>query len=214
MYIAITFDDGYVEQYEYAKILKEMGVRATFYITTHAPSIKGYEQYELLNTNPDLIAEIAEMGHEIGSHTCTHPDLTILDRYRIEEELKESKKFLEDVTGREVLGFAYPRGRYSHVAKEVAKKYYLYARSTEIVGTVRELYNAPPRSLYELGAIPIFALRKGWLLKLLWQVHKHRNAKPIAYTHIQSITKLKLIVSIMKILGFSFVTVKELISKA
>jgi len=121
-----------------------------------------------------------------------------------------SLKTLEDVTGQEILGLAYPWGRYNKVVKEVVGKYYLYARSTEIVGSGSELYNAPPRSIYELGAIPIFALKRFSLPKFIWDSHKFRNAKPIAYTHKPGTLKLKTAITILKTFGFEFVTVDEL----
>lgn len=205
--IALTFDDGYLEHYAYAKVLRALDVKATFYITTHVSELLGRK---LLNIKPELIAEMADMGHEIGSHTCTHPDSTTIDSYKLIEELENSKKFLENITGREVVGFAYPYGRYNERVAEAVKKFYAYARSTELVGRGKELYNAPPKSLYELGAVPVFSLRMMWLPRFVWNAYLYKDAKPIAYTHTPSILKLILIVATLKSLGFNFVTVRQL----
>lgn len=56
----------------------------------------------LLSTKPNLIIEIAELDHEIGSHTCAHKDLRKYDRETLIYELKNSKIFLEDLLGKEV----------------------------------------------------------------------------------------------------------------
>jgi peptidoglycan/xylan/chitin deacetylase (PgdA/CDA1 family) len=107
--VAISFDDGYLEYVRGARLLSELGVKASFYITT---DLNAWERKPLLAKKPELIAEIAELGHEIGSHTCTHRDLRQLQRNDLVYELKHSKNFLEDVTGREILGIAYPWGFY------------------------------------------------------------------------------------------------------
>lgn len=47
---------------------------------------------------------------EVGAHTVTHPSLGRLDRESQHHELKESKKYLEEVLGHEVRNVAYPFG--------------------------------------------------------------------------------------------------------
>ena len=106
-------------------------------------------------------------------------------------------------------------GIYNETVKKVASDYYLYARSTEIIEKrydLRSLYNAPPHSFYELGALPIFALKQCLLLKFIYETFKVKNAKPIAYTHIIGNLKLKTIIGVLKAFGFEFVTVSELLA--
>jgi peptidoglycan/xylan/chitin deacetylase (PgdA/CDA1 family) len=62
---AISFDDGNLEDVEGAILLSKLGVKATFYIITH---LKSWEGKILLTEKPELLAEVAELGHEIGSH--------------------------------------------------------------------------------------------------------------------------------------------------
>ena len=50
---------------------------------------------------------------EIGSHTMAHPWLARMkSKQRLDWELSESKKYLEKLTGKEVISFAYPFGNY------------------------------------------------------------------------------------------------------
>ena len=130
MSIALTIDDGYLDHAKLARLLAELKIRATFFVITH---IKGFEGRSLLTQNMRLIAEIADLGHEIGSHTCTHRVLTMLNIMDLKTELKESKKLLEDVTGREVLGLAYPYGIYNTKIIEFARENYYYAKATDIL---------------------------------------------------------------------------------
>lgn len=57
--------------------------------------------------------ELAEMAKDlaIGSHTVSHPNLSLLDRAAIERELGDSKREIEAITGEPCRLFAYPIGR-------------------------------------------------------------------------------------------------------
>ena len=91
--VAITFDDGphpyYTEQL--LDGLKERGVHATFFVTgEHA------EDY------PEIIKRMYEEGHLIGNHTYNHIQLTKANGEKFKEELIQTNKILEDITGEEV----------------------------------------------------------------------------------------------------------------
>jgi O-antigen biosynthesis protein len=64
---------------------------------------------------------LATEGIEIGSHSVSHADLSVATPARIESELRDSKRRLEDVLGREVAHFAYPLGRLSRRARDAAE---------------------------------------------------------------------------------------------
>ncbi len=68
-YVSLTFDDGYLSQYEAAKILQERGIRATFFVTC----LSKFENRSLMNSTQ--IEEIAAY-HEIGWHTCHHVNMS------------------------------------------------------------------------------------------------------------------------------------------
>ena len=57
---------------------------------------------------PKIISAISEHGHEIASHSLYHKRLTELSISEIKQELFESKRLLEDASGKEVLGFRAP----------------------------------------------------------------------------------------------------------
>ncbi len=58
--------------------------------------------------SPDLVRRIAGAGHEIGSHTWSHPRVSTLTPATFGEELRSSKAILEDLSGQPVLGFRAP----------------------------------------------------------------------------------------------------------
>jgi Polysaccharide deacetylase len=74
------------------------GVRATFFVVARdAVSQRA------------AIAAITTSGHEVASHSLTHPlAFSRLPRERMREELSESRHRLEAVTGEPVLGFRAP----------------------------------------------------------------------------------------------------------
>jgi len=207
MLISVTFDDGYVSQVKVAKALARLGIKATFFLITH---LKSFEGKTLLTTNEENIAKLIEMGHEVGSHTATHKVLIDLDASELEEELKRSKEYLEDVTGREVLGFAYPYGLYNpRVVREVAK-YYYYARATDIF-SLDDPLNIRVRSRYTIGSAGTRTIIK----VLLHTINPAFSCSinPVVFLHHINPWKyamLYFIIFTLKRLGAKFVTMREL----
>jgi peptidoglycan/xylan/chitin deacetylase (PgdA/CDA1 family) len=94
----------------------------------------------LPQTPPDEFAPIAwaearEMqahGIEIGSHTLTHPILTLVGDERLRSELHESRSRLEEVLKRRIEQFCYPNGDHDErVRSEVARAGYRVAVTCE-----------------------------------------------------------------------------------
>lgn len=57
---------------------------------------------------PDLVRRIAAGGHEIASHGWSHRRVTSLTPAEFRAEVRESKRLLEDVAGKPVLGYRAP----------------------------------------------------------------------------------------------------------
>jgi poly-beta-1,6 N-acetyl-D-glucosamine synthase len=92
--IALTFDDGPAEPFteEVLDILKEHKIKATFFlIGEHAL------------TYPEITKRIYDEGHDIGNHTFTHPDLSLVSKSRITLELNAAQRALQSILGRSVL---------------------------------------------------------------------------------------------------------------
>jgi peptidoglycan/xylan/chitin deacetylase (PgdA/CDA1 family) len=67
------------------------------------------------------IRELGAQGHEIGSHSLTHPLLTELDAAQLEREVARSRSQLAEATGCEVASFCYPNGSYDARALEAVR---------------------------------------------------------------------------------------------
>jgi len=75
-------------------------VRGTFFVVARDGEIE---------KNAGLIKKIADAGHEIASHSYSHPQgFRLLSPERKKFELKKSKEILEAVSGQEVIGFRSP----------------------------------------------------------------------------------------------------------
>lgn len=113
--IAITIDDGWIEQYSVMfPLLQKYGMRATFYIPSNYPVGGRFVTWEQLQ-------EMVDAGMEIGSHTRTHADLTAVDLEIASYELTASKRVLEEKLGITVLSVSYPFGNYSGAVIELAR---------------------------------------------------------------------------------------------
>jgi polysaccharide deacetylase family protein (PEP-CTERM system associated) len=62
----------------------------------------------LAKHRPQVVHAIADAGHEIASHGFSHERVTSLSREAFGEDVRSSKKALEDVIGRQVLGYRAP----------------------------------------------------------------------------------------------------------
>jgi peptidoglycan/xylan/chitin deacetylase (PgdA/CDA1 family) len=117
---AVTFDDGMRNNREVAlPIMREYGIVATVYVTigfigSTSPWI-GPAGDGRMCSESDL-RDLALAGWEMGAHTLTHPDLSLLDYRACVREIDESRIELQRITQATVETFAYPFGRYGPAA--------------------------------------------------------------------------------------------------
>ena len=115
--IAISFDCAWGVDYT-DKLLETMqaeNVRCTFFAVEFWS-----EKY------PDFLKKIADAGHEIGTHSATHPNMSKLDKNAIVKELTTSKEIIEKTTGKQVELFRPPYGDYDDLLIDTAKELGLY----------------------------------------------------------------------------------------
>lgn len=196
--VALTFDDGYAEHYEIARILHRRKIRATFFLIT---GLWEWNKKPLLTLQPNLIRKMHEMNHEIGSHTRSHIDLRRAADSRVHGELKGSKSYLEDLLGQEVEGFAYPFGSYDGRITRIASSHYMYARTAGRVGRPNR-YELPIRNCG-------LSLRRCSLI-MTWNMLRGRGFAIIA---LHSTNKLSVLtwIQYMSLFRVHFVTLSELV---
>lgn len=121
--VAITFDDGYRDNFEYAfPLLKKYGFSATFFVTTgfieHDPAVLSRFRLIRRSTADDIcplswmqLREMTSAGMDVGAHTYSHPKLAVLGREQAWAELAISKRLMEERLGKDVTLMAYPYGK-------------------------------------------------------------------------------------------------------
>ncbi len=65
------------------------------------------------------VREWLAAGHEIGSHTATHPNLRRLSPADARDEIFSSKKLLEDRFGLAIKHFCYPYGAWNQTVRDI-----------------------------------------------------------------------------------------------
>ncbi|NLV17578.1 MAG: polysaccharide deacetylase family protein [Syntrophomonadaceae bacterium] len=113
--IYLTFDCGYENGYTppILDALKANGVKAAFFVT------KSY-----IDRNPELVRRMVAEGHQVCSHTATHPSLPDVSDARIENELTSTADAFRDVTGQEMSRHMRPpSGEYSQRTVRLTQQY-------------------------------------------------------------------------------------------
>jgi len=112
--LTITFDDGFESFYTQAlPILERHGILVTVFSVAgflgKASTWDALPQQKHLSTSQ--LKEVSRLGHEIGSHTVSHANLTLLSGIDLKNELCDSKKMIEDCICKDVTSISFPFGR-------------------------------------------------------------------------------------------------------
>lgn len=135
--VVITVDDGWLCSYtDMLPMFEERGMPWTLFVY---PKIVGRGTHAV---TWDQLASIAKKHNiEVGSHSYTHPFLTLKNNKQVQQaeydaflkhELLESKSRIEKATGKPVRYLCYPFGDYDATVAAAAKNYgYEAAVTTE-----------------------------------------------------------------------------------
>jgi peptidoglycan/xylan/chitin deacetylase (PgdA/CDA1 family) len=133
--LAVTFDDAYRSVIELAfPILSRLSLPGSVFVATDFagkspmawPGIDrwlgGPHEPELAGMSWSELAQLADAGWEIGSHTSSHPHLTQLDEASLAAELHGSREACEERLGRPCRSLAYPYGDVDDRVVEAARE--------------------------------------------------------------------------------------------
>jgi peptidoglycan/xylan/chitin deacetylase (PgdA/CDA1 family) len=124
----ITFDDSYNSLLDNAiSVIFECGFRVSFFaVSGYVGKPNTWDANFFGRTFEHMgwmhIKELLAQGHEIGSHTVTHRDLTLLKPQQIKDELERSKKTIEDTLGVAVKYLSYPFGKTNRTICDMAQE--------------------------------------------------------------------------------------------
>ena len=128
------------------QLFDEKGVKATFFTLGWVA-----QRY------PQMVKRVVDQGHELASHGWDHARVNTLDRRRLfKEDVVKTRLFLEDISGKNVLGYrapSYSINRDNIWALDVlAEAGYEYSSSMSRQSK-HDLYGMPdaPRFKFEAG---------------------------------------------------------------
>ncbi|MBE6636412.1 MAG: polysaccharide deacetylase [Ruminococcaceae bacterium] len=151
--LTFSYDDGVTQDIRLIELFNRYGMKATFNLNSALLGTPG----ELIREgkhvwhNKVAASEVRHVyeGHEVASHTLTHPLLpAIEDEEEIVRQVEEDRLALSELAGYEVVGFAYPGGGINYDARvsEILRRRtgVRYCRTT-----VSSHAFAPQKNLYE-----------------------------------------------------------------
>ena len=184
--ISISFDCAYGADYTHKLLdtLDEYDVKCTFFVVKFWA-----EKY------PDVLKEIVMRGHEVGTHSATHPNMSKLSSEKITSELVTSIETITSITGQEVHLFRPPFGDYDNKVISVSERLKLYPIQWDV-----DSIDWKDISAKEIVNRVVKRTKSGSIILC------HNNG---LHTH----EALPYILSNLKNKGFTFVKISELIYK-
>src|SRR3989344_6797961 len=179
--ITITFDDGWESIYTNAlPTLQRNGLKTTQYLISGIfdnPSYMSIKQ----------IQSMQKAGHEVGGHTASHADLTMLDDQQLNYELVDSQTALSKNFGA-VVDFTSPYGAYNAHTLKMIGQHYRSQKNAEGDPAANELEAINIRSGFNALNIKSYSVRKTTtiddLKKLIKAAQDHNGWLILTYHQI------------------------------
>lgn len=145
--VALTFDDGYKNNYTQAlPLMQQYGAKGTFFVINNDIGKPD-------NMNEAELKAMLAAGMEIGSHTMNHAPLAKIDPKYLPWELASSRYFLKKQLDQYVVRtLAYPNGSYNEAIIKAAQEYGFYYGVTGRVGVnTPASFKQAPMELYRVN---------------------------------------------------------------
>lgn len=131
----VTYDDGVLQDIRFVELLNKYNLKGTFNLNSGLME----NEFEWTHENGSVIKRLSKDkvvslydGHEIASHTLTHPYMDNLSESEILYELQSDKANLKKLFGKKIKGFAVPFDYYSGLIEKCVKQCgFSYARISE-----------------------------------------------------------------------------------
>lgn len=178
--ISISFDCAWGVDYtdSLLDIMAEYDVKCTFFMVEFWA-----EKY------PEYVKKINDAGHEIGTHSATHPHMSKLDRTAMISELTTSMQAISSVTGKNVELFRAPFGEYNDLLLDTAKELGLYTIQWDVDSldwkdlSASEIINRVVKRV-DSGSIVLFHNQGKHTAKALPSIIKQLKAKGYEFVPI------------------------------
>src|SRR4051812_28386608 len=127
--LTTSWDDGHPLDFRIADLLSKYGLTGTFYIPRHCQT----------PTIPEIQVRELSRYFDIGAHTMHHVFLDACNDATAQQEIEQSKQWVEQLTGKPCPMFCPPGGKFS--AKRLSQ---IAAAGFQAIRTVEMISVAPP----------------------------------------------------------------------
>lgn len=150
-YFLLSFDDGTVHDKQFVELLNKYEIPCTFNLNS------GLEDFVWeFEGNPVVRQKLSETvdqyrGHEVASHSLTHPRLDSLTPPQLRREVEEDCAALKDIFGLKELGFGVPFTVCGEREIKIIRKFVRYIRLSEYTSSFAlpsDPYHIPIHALY------------------------------------------------------------------
>lgn len=134
----LSYDDGVIQDIRLVELINKYNLKATFNLNSYLSET----EFEWIHPTGAVIKRLpckrlSELyrGHEVASHTRSHPYMENLTEAQIMDEMAMDKEALENICNTKVCGFAVPFDFYSETIETCAVKCgFEYARTSQESG--------------------------------------------------------------------------------
>ena len=147
-----SFDDGTVWDGRFVELMNKYGMKATFNLNSGLEDFVWYFE-DRFPVRRQKLAETAQQyrGHEVASHTLTHPWLNSLTPPQLSREVGEDCAALKEIFGLSEIGFGVPFTACNAREINIIRKYVRYIRLSEFSDSFalpEDPYHIPIHGLY------------------------------------------------------------------
>ncbi len=106
--VSLSFDDGTIYDTRFIELLNKYNLKATLNLNSGLKDfVWYYGDKPIKRLDLEKVKDIYE-GHEVASHSLTHPYFSSLTKEEITKEVKEDVNNLTAIFERAIAGFAFP----------------------------------------------------------------------------------------------------------
>ena len=148
----LSFDDGTIWDRRFVELLNKLGMKATFNLNSGLEDFV-WQYEDRFPIRRQKLAETVEQyrGHEVASHTRTHPWLNSLTPPRLAREVGEDCEALKEIFGLSEIGFGVPFTACEEREIRIIRKFVKYIRLSAFsddFALPEDPYHIPIHGLY------------------------------------------------------------------
>lgn len=213
-FFVLSFDDGTVHDRRFVELLNKYNIPCTFNLNSGLESFVW--EFEGNPVFRQKLANTVEQyrGHEIASHSLTHPRLEQLPPPRLRQEVEEDCAALKTIFGVQEIGFGVPFTICGEREIRIIKKYVRYIRLSEYTSSFalpQDPYHIPIHALYNDGDVRerIAAFAQNDLQQSLFVMAGHSYELEF----LNHWEYMEALLQYIKSFGFEMVTTMEFVNK-